>query len=329
MMKASPASSPEPDCPRSIGAAGSIGKALCLLVLGACEQPPPAAIVTEPAPDRGASAALASAAVAAPKDTLRDAAPSPSRLDALRGVDCRVMSVRGLARHSSGEPITAREKVPEAGWFELEPGARVVVKHILTAREWTLEGPARASFCPMGREEVILGIGTLRSEMGPGARPGAEVNVGTAFGTVRYGDARAELVVSESELRLASLAGEASLVPALATAQSKAEPALRAPRSGQLQRNERQRLGVAQATALCSDAASRAAALGAALLEPAQTALGRRTAEHVLARRQARMSCVNAAAAALAQLRGEKLDARLREIVGHDRVWQSVPDTVR
>jgi hypothetical protein len=311
--------------PASIGALSLLG------LLGACER---AAPPQEP-PAAGATP-LVTAAVASVPSSATSPKPAPERASAATEEACRVMSIRGSVRRGSGEPVSPREKLSGEGFLELDAGTRLVVKHTTSAREWTLEGPARALICPRGREEINLGLGTLRSEMGPGARPGAEVSVGTPFGTVSYADARVELVISDRELRLSAQAGEAWLAPAGA----KAEALVPISGSAKLRRDKPQRLAAERAMTICSDAANRAALLAAALLGPpkggtvnpgtvnggaVEGGLGQRAAEHVRARKWARTSCANAAAAVLSELAGREREARLRELAGHEELWQRVP----
>lgn len=222
------------------------------------------------------------------------------------------MSLRGAGRTSSGRPLEATQLLG-TDWIELGPDARAHVKHTETGREWTLQGPSRAWFCPQGREEIALGTGVLEAESGPGARPGAEVTVGTAFGSARYGDARARFVVSERELRVEASSGEVWFVPFAA-------PPAPAKRAGTTRRGPRDRVGFDAGVRLCKEASARAAALGTALIEGGPAGLGQRAAEHVRARRWARESCANAAAALLQQASGAELEA-LWQL---DPTWQRV-----
>lgn len=236
------------------------------------------------------------------------------------------MSLSGVVRLGTGPALQPRDRLAGNGWLELEPGARVMIKHTETAREWTLEGPALAAFCPEGREEIILGRGTLRTEMGAGARPGGEVTIGTPFGRVSYGDARLELQLSERELRLRALAGDAWLTPVPAGA--KAEADVRVAGGGSARRSRA--LKAADAVALCASAAQRAGELAAALTSAGSgPGLGERAAEHVRARKSARSRCANAAAAVIGELRGREREDRLGELAQHEQAWQRVPGSVQ
>lgn len=229
---------------------------------------------------------------------------------------CRVISLRGAGRTSAGQRLAAPQLLG-AGWIELEPGALAHLKHTETSREWTLEGPARAWVCPQGREEIILGTGVLQTELGPGARPGAEVTIGTAFGSVQYGDARARLSVSDRELRLQTSSGDAWLTPFSAAPSSVL-------RGADVRRGPSQRVEFQAAMRWCAAAAARAAELAAGLLAGGAAGLGQRAAEHVRARHWARASCANAGAAVLQQARGAELEPRLREVSELEETWQRV-----
>ncbi len=235
------------------------------------------------------------------------------------------MSQSGVVRLGTGESLRPRDTLTAKSWLELESGARVMIKHTETGREWTLEGPALAAFCPEGREEVVLGRGKLRTELGAGARPGGEVTVGTPFGRVSYGDARLELQVSERELRLRSLAGDAWLSPAGA----KAEADVRVAGGGSTSRSRGQK--AADAVALCAAAAKHAGELAAAVTSPAGSGpgLGQRAAEHMRARKSARSRCANAAAAVIGELRGTERESRLAELAQHEQAWERVPGGVQ
>ena len=234
--------------------------------------------------------------------------------------DCRVTSAAGSVRVGSGAPLVRGEKLIGKGWLELEADARIVVKHTQTAREWVLEGPALAAFCPHGREEVVLGSGKLQTEIGAGARPGGEVTVGTPFGSVSYGDARLRLQVSDQALALTPEAGDAWLTPA----GPKVAEDVRV--SGGAKERRTRRLGATEALAVCADAAKRSEELARALQTPSSSGsrLGQRAAEHMRARKLARRFCANAAAAVIVELRGQAREDRLRELAGHEQAWQRV-----
>jgi hypothetical protein len=231
------------------------------------------------------------------------------------------MSASGSIQRSSGEPLRTGDRFSGAEWLELGEGAALHLKHGATGREWTLEGPARVLPCVDGQEELILAAGKLRTGLGAGARPGAQVLIGTPFGSVRYADATAELAVTRSELRVSVSAGEAWLGPA----GTETGPETQVTRARPARRGARARLLDANAVRSCEAAARDSEAHALALLETAAPGMGQRAALHVRARERARLSCASAAAAVLQQSSGEQLVSRLGELAGYREVWQRIP----
>ncbi len=230
------------------------------------------------------------------------------------------MSVTGQVSRGSGTPIRAGDVLTDSRWIELGGASKLVLKHTLSAREWTLVGPARALACAAGREEIILAQGTLRTEMGIGARPGAEVWVGTPYGSLRYADARAELSVTEQELKLTALGGELWLTAPRAEARERRVSGSTAFRAG-----KEQRLVAAAAVAHCARDATDSRELAASLLSAAAPALGERARAHVQARQRAHASCASATAAVLREERGSALEAKLSELDLYAEAWRGVP----
>jgi len=231
------------------------------------------------------------------------------------------MSSSGSIQRSSGEPLRTGDRFSGAEWLELGKASAVHLKHGASGREWTLEGPARVLPCVDGQEELILAAGKLRTELGAGVRPGAQVLIGTPFGSVHYADANSELSVTGGELRLSVHAGEAWLGPAgTATAAetpvTRAHPARRGPSA---------RLLEPGALRACEAAARDSEARAQALLETGTPQFGKRAAEHVRARELARLRCASAAAAVLQQSTGEQLVSRLGQLAGYREVWQRIP----
>lgn len=230
---------------------------------------------------------------------------------------CRVMSVSGRARRGSGQPIARGARLAGAEPIELEDDGRLHFKHTGSGREWTARGPARLVPCVDGQEEIILVSGALRAELGAGARPGAEVWVGTPFGSIRYARAQAEVRVSEQALELTASVGDVWLEGAAPAAELRVAAAIRRPAA--------QRLRVGPALEACARAAAESEARAKALLGPGEVGLGQRAAAHVRARRLARSRCASATATVLAQAPSDELAARLRELEEYRRAWQRVP----
>lgn len=233
------------------------------------------------------------------------------------------MSVTGQVSRASGTPIRTGDVLTDSRWIELGGASKLALKHTLSAREWTLVGPARALACAAGREEIIIAQGTLRTEMGIGARPGAEVWVGTPYGSLRYADARAELSVTEQELKLTALGGELWLLTA---AGADAPRERRVSGSTAFRAGKAQRLVAAAAVAHCARDARDSRAQAASLLSAAAPALGERARAHVQARQRAHASCASATAAVLREARGSALEAKLSELDLYAEAWRGVPD---
>jgi hypothetical protein len=281
--------------------------------------------------ERAAQGGAGSAAVGAESTAAaKDPAPRPSVMPALAagaadGPRCRVMSVSGAAERA-GAPLRAGDTLDRQLPVELGPAATLHLVHTASARQWTLAGPARLFACERGAEEIVLARGTLRTESGSGVRPGAEVWVGTPFGSVRYSDARAELRVTPEALSVrvssgsvwfSALGGEAAAERELqgGTTTFPARP---------------HRLASDAATARCERAARTAEALATTLLSPSREPLGARAREHVRARQRAHATCVSALATLLAADAGavqdEPTQAGYSALARYDRQWRGVPD---
>jgi hypothetical protein len=260
------------------------------------------------------AAAPTHAAAAAPRAaaSVRDVTPSPPPPDA-----CRVMSISGPAHLGSGRPLTHGERLAGNEAIELDAGSALHFKHTSSGREWTIRGPARLVPCVEGEEEIILALGSLRAELGAGVRPGAEVLVGTPFGSVRYAHAQAELVVSERALELTASAGEVWLEGA------ESAPELRV--SGSIRKKQAERLQPATAVESCARAAADSEKRAESLVSAGESGLGQRAALHVRARKLARARCASATATVLQLAPPSELAAKLRELDGYRRTWRRVP----
>jgi hypothetical protein len=230
------------------------------------------------------------------------------------------MSTTGAAQHGSGAAVHAGERINGADWLELGKGSKLHLKHGESGREWTLNGPARLLACIDGQEELIVAEGKLRAESSSGVRPGAQVLIGTPFGSLRYGDASADLDVTRDALSLRVNAGDTWLRPGAAAARE-----LHTASAQSVRRGPRQRLAATDAVALCGKSARDSQAIAQALLVPGATGLGKLAADHVHARELARASCAAATAAVLQQDSGEQRAARLSELAGYRELWRRVP----
>jgi hypothetical protein len=232
-----------------------------------------------------------------------------------------VVSITGAAQRESGQSVSAGDRFVGADWLELGTGSRLHLKHGQSGREWTLSGPARVLPCVEGLEELIVAEGKLRTEAGAGVRPGAQVLIGTPFGSLHYADASADLDVTPSALRLVVSTGDTWL--SATNPSSAAETHTTSAHS--TRRGTRERLAPAAALAACERAARQSQAIAKSLLAPAPVGLGKLAAEHVRARELARASCATATAAVLQQSSGSERTARLGQLASYRQLWQSIP----
>jgi hypothetical protein len=216
--------------------------------------------------------------------------------------------------------VARGQKLSSRSWLELDAEAVVHLRHTRSGRELSLTGPGRVLACVDGREEVIVGSGTVRTQAAAGTRPGAQVLVGTPFGTFRYADARASVAVGASELSASVDAGRLWLSPPGAAADE-----LTLDHSAAFRRDTSGRIGAEAATRLCERAAGEARERAASLLAGGKSGFGDRAAAHVRARRQARSACATATAAALGEQEGAELEARLGEISRYEALFRAVP----
>lgn len=228
-----------------------------------------------------------------------------------------MISLAGSARLGSGHELNPGERLAGNEAIELEAGSQLHFKHTSSGREWTVRGPARLVPCVEGEEEIILALGSLRAELGAGVRPGAEVLVGTPFGSVRYAHAQADVVVSDRALELTASAGELWL--------ERAEPAPELRVSGSIREKQAERLRPATAVETCARAAAESEARAESLLVAGESGLGQRAASHVRARKLARSRCASATATVLQLADPSEQAAKLRELDGYRRRWRRVP----
>jgi hypothetical protein len=319
------------------------GLLLCAAIgLVSCEHgSPPRAEASLKAPARATAPASTAATTAAPRSSAalppmassqRSATPpalassgsgavSRPGATAPGGSGCRVMSLTGAGTLGSGDPLRAGDRLSGADWIDLAPGSRLHLEHTKSSRQWTVQGPARLVPCVDGGEEIVLSRGTLATELAAGVRPGAQVVIGTPFGTLRYADARAELRVSSAELRVQLSAGEAWL----GALPQEAPPELHLTQRQTLLRGAEQRWRATAALESCAAAASDAQARARALVEHSEAPLGERAKRHVQARELARIRCDSAAAAVLQQSQGGALAEQRARLASYRGQWQQIP----
>jgi hypothetical protein len=260
------------------------GIAASILLSSSCQGEPARPVRA----DGAEPSAAAPAARTPPSDSPSPGPPTPPRADVCRALDVRgeVVSDGGGALHP-GAPLDA------SPWLTLAPEATLVIKHVRTAREIRIVGPARVRPCPEGEEEaLLLARGTLLATPGAGARPGAEVFVATPQGVVTYADARLRLHVEDRSVVVSVEVGSASLAGVGAGESVPVAPGTEARQGGPTP-------DVKALVAGCTKAADAATHAGRSVLDPEARgeALGARAGAHFRARRAARRACGIAAAA--------------------------------
>lgn len=205
--------------------------------------------------------------------------------------------------------------------LELPPEAAVHLVHTRSTRQWVISGPARVVACEGGEEELWLAAGTLRVEPGAGVRPGAEVWVGTPFGSLRYADARAEIAVDARQLTSNVANGELWFAPLGGETTAERRLALGTTRFSAASH----RLAREPAIERCGRDAALARSRAQALLAPLKEPLGQLAAEHVRARQRAHGSCASARAAALAAGPPRDQQAGSQALARYDQLWRALP----
>jgi hypothetical protein len=231
------------------------------------------------------------------------------------------MRVSGDVRDEHGHGVKELGALEGRAWLELGERAELVIRHALSAREFSVAGPALVLPCRNGLEQVLLARGRFHSSKGTGVRPGAELWVATPFGVVRYGDADLEVSAARTELRVRTNAGQAFAEAADGLIGAGTDGAL-APGSHATHRG---RLDANALTLACEKTAELARSSAERVINAAQADVGRLTAAQMHDRRAARASCLKAEAA-LATLDSPERKARLGDLIQRaDATWRGVP----
>ncbi len=222
-----------------------------------------------------------------------------------------------------GTTLATGDVLDHPVWLQIAPSAELVVEHVVTSREVTFAGPARVLPCDRGEERFLLTEGHVSTTTSAGARPGAEVLLGTPLGAVWYGDARLDVSVTARRLAVHAESGDAWL----AAPQSPAEPARIA--AGSTAERLGPALEVKALVTRCADSAKVAAQRATEVLAPTDPSLslGTRAANHVRARRVARAACVIASAATGTLETGRIRDDLAAAVAGSESLWRAVPKT--
>jgi len=287
-----------------------------LLAAAACDGDP------KPSPPGPASAATPSAVA------LASAAPSASvptrhpKIAPATRPGCRVIALSGEVKED--DTVLANGTVIYGTrWLRLAKGASLTLRHTVSSREVSLEGPGLALPCLEGEEDALLAEGTFQSTAGPGARPGAEVVVFTPTGTVSYGDAQISLRASKAKSEVTTSKGEAWVLPSK-DATRKGPEKLGGPKD---KTTLTAKGGVEPLVAECERSAGEAEGLARAVLTPTAGdggTLGDRAAAHLKARKVARGACGSARAAAATEPDAAKRAGLEKRVEEAGKRWRSL-----
>jgi hypothetical protein len=233
---------------------------------------------------------------------------------------CRALAVKGTVTAAGGTPLVTGDGLGHAGYVELAEGGSLTVKNTETSRELSFSGPARVLPCERGEERFVLPFGAVETTTWAGARPGADVLIATPFGAVRYGDAKLEVHADSKGLTVASAAGDAWVWLGGAAAEQKIPDGKRFESRGRAP-------DVKALVTDCETRAGEAESRARAVLVPGKSTapLGTRAAEHVRARKAARLSCAVAAAAVQTAKTDAEKDELGRRVSYAEARWRSVP----
>ena len=157
-----------------------------------------------------------------------------------------------------------------------------------------------------------------------GARPGAEVLIGTPIAVVRYGDATLDVRVGPQGLNVQGGVGDGFIDVGDGLGGERVSAGGHAERKGGP-------LDVKALVAACESAARTAESLARDVLAPGdpRVPLGQRASAHVLGRKSARMKCAMAAAALGTLEKGQDRDDLGRAVAHAEATWRGVPSTRR
>jgi len=264
----------------------------------------------KPDPNPGASGASASGTPLFEAGAPSATAPRPP------APACRAMQVSGKAGFQHGLRIQKGSLIDGKRWLVLEEGAMVELRHTTSTRGLVLKGPGLILPCIDGDEDVLIARGVVETSTGAGVRPGAEVRIGTPFGTLTYGDAAMTVNVSKTKLDVSITGGGARLTPMPSAGK---KPRSLDPKHLKLSLGGKMDSDVAKSRVEdCEAAADKAEAQARQVITPSGDAgaLGERAALHVRLRGAARLECLSARAAVFS-LEGEgppkDLEKRLDE----------------
>ncbi|MBK7579073.1 MAG: hypothetical protein IPI67_02605 [Myxococcales bacterium] len=297
---------------------GCVGITSAALLVLSCDKPPTPAPGSDSA-STGSATATASVPTPAPSSSARY--PRVPTTPASRPA-CRALALTGDVK-SGDKPLSNGAIVYGDTWLTLAKDASISLRHTVTTRELTLKGPAYALPCIDGDEDTVLGMGTLSTSAGAGARPGAVVTVFTPLGTVSYGDAQITIRASKSKAEIVTTKGEGWVRAAKGATRAGPEKVTSPKDKSSLSGS-----GPTEALVVeCERAAAEAAGLARAVLDPAAAdggSLGERAAKHLEARQRARWACGVALAGAAAETDADKRKGLESRVEAANARWRSL-----
>jgi hypothetical protein len=241
---------------------------------------------------------------------------------------CRVIARR--ATPGAAPDAGVDQRAPGLGaafdgehWVDIGGGTEVVLRFAETTRELALRGPGRFLPCFLGSETVLVASGSIKTTAGAGARAGAEVVLGSPFGTLHFSDAMLVLDVRAKELEVSIETGAATLVPPVSGGDGgPGDLAL-------VTKSKKKLAGPKSAKELVADCSVASLPLRAPPPIPppgpsARALAGQWAVEQLKARQAARWACATARAA-IGREEGSERHRLWDQINSLDRVWQAAP----
>ncbi len=229
-----------------------------------------------------------------------------------------------VTRHGYGE-LAKGTWLDARSWLALDKGASVTIRHADSARELTIHGPAYATVCPRGDEEVLLTRGEVTTSTGRGARPGAEVLIATPFASATYGEAQLDLRADAGKLELSVQAGDAWLRPAAGATRRGPEHVLSGKKASVVAAATTPDKRLEECRKAADEAARRARELVSGGPKTDAGSLGDRAARHIRARQAAREACAIAGAAVGLTADPAERQQQWAALGRSERLWRAVP----
>jgi hypothetical protein len=227
-------------------------------------------------------------------------------------------------------------RIDGSDFIEVDPKGQVTLKYDQTGREHTLIGPALARGCQAGDSVLALSRGSVETARGAGMRPGIEAGIATSAGALTYGDARILVRATGRNTTIQVLQGEAKLLATDDAAPARAERRLASSTAKEALAVSGSAESLSKACALHAKAAGdlaqailgrkpaspRDAGPGVSLPSASADSLGSLAAQHVRARRLARMRCAMAMAALGNMPNAADRELAAKKLAEYDALWR-------